>query len=83
MRLVGALLALCCVSLGAEPGYRVQMAEPEAWRSLLATVGLEATATSAPAALVAFADAMTSSAFRVLESQGLPEGNCLPLKLNV
>ena len=45
---VGALLALWCVSLAAEPGYRVQVAEPELWQPLLATVGFEATAEAAP-----------------------------------
>ncbi len=52
----GALLALWCVSLGAEPSYRVQVAEPEAWRPLLATVGLEATAGAAPFRIVVGAD---------------------------
>lgn len=52
----GALLALWCVSLGAEPAHRVQVAEPEAWRSLLATVGLEATADAAPLRIVVGAD---------------------------
>lgn len=53
---VCALLALWCVSLGAEPSHRVQVAEPEAWRPLLATVGLEATADKAPFRIVVGGD---------------------------
>jgi len=56
MKRVGALLALWCVSLAAEPGYRVQVAEPEAWRPLLETVGLEATADKAPFRIAIGAD---------------------------
>lgn len=53
---VGALLALWCVSLAAEPNYRVQVAELEVWRQLLSTVGLEATTAKAKFRIVVGAD---------------------------
>lgn len=54
---VGALLALWCVALAAEPSHRIQVAEPELWRPLLETIGLEATAEAAPFRIVVDADA--------------------------
>ena len=53
---VGALLALWCVSLGAQPSYRVQVAEPEVWRGLLSAVGIDPTTEPAPFRIVVGGD---------------------------
>ncbi len=53
---VGALLALWCVTLAAQPSHLIHVAEPERWHALLGTLSLEATTEAEPFSIVVGGD---------------------------